>query len=267
MTELKDKVALVTGAASGIGRGISLCLAQAGADVAVADLNLPGAEAVAKELAATGRKAKAFMVDVTKVPSIETMVREVLAAFGRIDILVNDAGVIGAPGWQDREIPTEADWDMAYQVNVKGLVFTSRIVAEHMKARRSGKIVNIASVAGRIGRAPHPHYSSSKCSVINWTQAHAQIMAPFNVNVNCICPGILWTPMWDILARRLINLEARYKGMTPRQVFESIIKERTPLGREQTPEDIGNLCVFLCSEKARNITGQSINVDGGWFMN
>ena len=206
-------------------------------------------------------------MDVTRTASIEEAVKQALAGFGRIDILINDAGVIGAPGWQEREIPTEADWEAAFQVNVKGLVFTSRVVAEHMKARRSGKIVNIASVAGRIGRAAHPHYSSSKAGVINWTQAHAQMLAPFNINVNAICPGVLWTPMWDTLATRMINLDSKLKGKTSRQVFEGIVKERIPLGREQTPEDIGNVAVFLCSEVAHNITGQSINVDGGWFMN
>jgi len=265
--ELENKVALVTGGASGIGRGISLCLAQAGADVAVADMNRPGAEATAKEVAATGRKSVAFTIEVTKTSSIEEAVKQVLAAFGRIDILINGAGIVGAPGWQQREIPTELDWDLTYQVNVKGLVFVSRAVAEHMKPRRSGKIVNLASVAARIGRPPHPHYSSSKASVINWTQAHAGLLAPFSINVNAICPGLLWTPMWEILANRYINLDPAYKGKTPRAVFEEMVKQRIPMGREQTPEDIGNAAVFLCSDRARNITGQSINVDGGWFMN
>ncbi len=266
--EFTGKVAMVTGAASGISRGIALALAKEGADIAAVDVNVPGAEAAAKELAATGRKAKAFAMDATKLSSIDACVQQVVSAFGKIDILVNGAGIVGAPGWQQREIPTEQDWDLTWQVNVKGLVFVSRAVAEQMKPRKQGKIVNLASVAGRIGRPPHPHYSTSKASVINWTQAHAGLLAPFNINVNAICPGVLWTPMWEILANRLINTEpATYQGKSPRQVFEEIVKQRIPLGREQTPEDIANLTVFLCSEKAKNITGQAINVDGGWFMN
>ena len=186
--------------------------------------------------------------------------------FGQIDILVNNAGIIGVSGWENRDTPSEEDWDQIYEVNVKGVAKASDAVAEYMKGRNYGKIVNIASVAGRQGAPGNPAYNASKASVISLTQAYALGLAPFNINVNAICPGSLWTNMWERIAVRNINLDEDLSGMTPREAFDQSIQARMPLGREQTPEDIGNLAVFLASDLSLNISGQAINVTGGSRM-
>ena len=126
--------------------------------------------------------------------------------------------------------------------------------------------MNIASGAGRQGGPGNPPYNVSKAGVISITQSYALELAPFNINVNAICPGLLWTPMWDRIATRNINMDDDLSGLTPRRAFEKVVEARIPLGREQTPEDIGNLAVFLASDLALNITGQSINVNGGSRM-
>ena len=143
----------------------------------------------------------------------------------------------------------------------------SDAVADFMKPRQYGKIVNISSIAGRQGDPEAPAYCASKASVINLTQAYALGLAPYNINVNAICPGLTWTAMWERIADRDINLDESQSGLTPRERFDRSIQETTPLGREMTPEDMAHLAVFLASELSRNITGQAINVSGGDRMN
>ena len=264
--KVEDRVAIVTGGARGIGRGISLVLARNGADVAVADVNLEGAKSVAEEVVAAGRRSLAAHLDVADQTSVDRMVEDVLAHFGHIDILVNNAGVIGAPGWEQRESENEEDWDLVYAVNVKGLMRVTEAVARHMKERRYGKVVNISSIAGRQGNTVHPPYGASKAGVINITQGKALELAPHNINVNCICPGFLWTSMAERLDRRRSLWDEYPEGISPREIFEHSVEERVPLKREQTPEDIGNLAAFLASDYAKNITGQAINLDGGYQM-
>ena len=265
--DVTDRVAVVTGGGRGIGRGICLALARYGADVVVADVNLEDAEAVRDEAAAMGRRTSAQYLDVTDQGSVDSMVEDTVSRHGRIDILVNNAGIIGAPGWQDRVETTEEDWDLLYAVNVKGMAAVTDAVSPHMKERRYGKVVNIASVSGRQGNYDNPPYGISKAGVISFTQAYAVLLAPFNVNVNAICPGLLWTPMWEKISLRRSSLPQNTEGLSPRELFDRTVEERIPLGREQTPEDVGNLAVFLASEASRNITGQSVNVDGGSRMN
>jgi NAD(P)-dependent dehydrogenase (short-subunit alcohol dehydrogenase family) len=265
--QMEDKVVLVTGGASGLGRGISLVLAERGADAAVADIHLEGAEKVAEELAGLGRKSKAFQVDVTKQTELGQLVADVVAHFGRIDVLVNAAGVIGAPGFEDTTTSREEDWDLTFDVNVKGTAMASDAVAAHMKERRSGKIVNIASHAGRGGSGGGGAYGASKAAVIHLTQSYALDLAPYDINVNVICPGTIWTPMWERIAERNKRNQPSLSHLTPREIFEKSIRERCPLGREQTPEDIGKAAAFLASDDAVNITGQSLNVNGGSRMN
>jgi len=267
LADLSGKTALVTGGASGLGGGICLVLAQCGADVAVADLNLVGARTVAAEVAKHGRRAQALETDVTKKRSVRRMVEEVLRTWGQIDILVNSAGVIGAPGFEATSTAREEDWDATFQVNVKGTVLASEAVAEHMVGRRSGKIVNIASHAGRGGGPGGGAYGASKAAVIHLTQSFAMDLAPHNINVNCICPGVIWTPMWEQIARRNKINDPALKELTPRQIFDKFLQEHCPLKREQTPEDMGKLAAFLASDDAINITGQAINVNGGTRMN
>lgn len=264
--DITGKTAAVTGAGRGIGRGIALTLARNGADVAVADIIPENAQAVADEIIALGRRALPITVDVADAQSVAAMAADAIAHFGAVDILVNNAGIIGADGWETREVPNEDDWDLILEINVKGVARATDAFAPHMKARRYGKIVNIASIAGRQGSPRNPPYNISKAGVISLTQAQALDFAPYSVNVNAICPGLLWTPIWERITARAA-MTPNPEGKTQRQLFDDNVKAQTPLGREQTPEDIGNLAAFLASEAARNITGQAINVSGGLFMN
>ena len=269
MIDLADKVAVVTGGASGIGRGICLVLAEQGANVVVADMNLQGAESVAADVAGKGRQAIAIGVDVTEKASVGTMVAQVMDRFGKIDILVNDAGVIGAPNWWERDTPRDEDWDRAYAVNLRGVVIVSEAVAPHMKKRRYGKIINIASVGARRGDIYHPYYNASKAAVVSWTQSNTLQLAPYDINVNAICPGWVWTPMGEGVAEQLsrFNLDPGIRGLKGREYFEKAVESWPPMKKELTPEDIGKLAAFLASDDAHNITGQAINVDGGRYMN
>jgi meso-butanediol dehydrogenase/(S,S)-butanediol dehydrogenase/diacetyl reductase len=242
-------------------------LAEHAAQVVVADLDVESAADVVGELLGQGREAEAIAVDVTKQSSVDRMVKGAVARFGRLDILVNNAGIIGAPGWEDRTESNDEDWNMIYDVNVRGVARVTQSAVVHMKKRRYGKIVNIASIAGRQGSPGNPPYNVSKAGVISLTQASAIGLAPFSINVNAICPGLLWTPMWERIATRQTALDGSGGDLTPRQGFEAAVAERIPLGREQTPEDVAYLAVFLASDFAQNITGQAINVNGGSHMN
>lgn len=270
MIDLSDKIALVTGGARGIGRGICNVLGDQGANVAVADINIQGASDVASDISTRGPRSAAFAVDVTDSGSVGDLVDRVIEEFGRVDILVNDAGIIGAGQWWERDEPSEDDWSQVFAVNVRGVVMVSEAVSRHMKERRYGKIINIASIAARQGSSDIPHYSTSKAAVMSWTQSHALQMAPYSVNVNAICPGVLWTPMFEALVRRRARrgaVEVDVEGLSGRELFERTVEDTVPLGREQTPKDIGRLAAFLASDDAENITGQAINVDGGIRMN
>ena len=273
MIDLTDKVAVVTGGASGIGRGICKALAGQGADIVVADMNAQGAKSTADEIAATGRKASVVDVDVTDRDSAANLVAEALRLFGKIDILVNDAGVIGAAEWWKRPTPSDDDWDLVLAVNLRGVVNVSEAAAPHMIERRYGKIINIASIAARQGGADIPHYNASKAAVVSWTQSHALQMAPYDINVNAICPGLLWTPMFEGLVERSLSFGSalgsnpELRDLSGREYFEKLVESVIPMRKEQTPEDIGKLAAFLASDDAHNITGQAINVDGGRRMN
>jgi NAD(P)-dependent dehydrogenase (short-subunit alcohol dehydrogenase family) len=194
------------------------------------------------------------------------MVAETLTRFGQIDILVNNAGVHSAPGWTESEEDRDQDWDLTYRVNLRGVMSCSRAVYPHMQSRKYGKIINIASIAGRLGRSPFPHYSASKAGVINFTQALALRLAPDNINVNAVCPGLLWTDMWEGIAHRFQQADPNLNQVDAYEVFLESVAQRVPLNREQTPEDIGKMVAFLASEDAQNITGQAMHVDGGAIM-
>ncbi|MBI4219892.1 MAG: SDR family oxidoreductase [Chloroflexi bacterium] len=264
--DLSDKVAIVTGGATGIGRGIGTVLVSYGASIIVADVDASAAERTSSEFRSKGTNSIAAVADVTKPDMLDKVVADALTRFTHIDILVNNAGVAGAKGWSTVSDSREEDWIAAFEVNVKGIANATNAVAPVMKNQRYGKIINIASIAGREGRPALPHYSSSKAAVINYTWALADELAPFNINVNAVCPGLLWTPMWDQVGNRYAQVNPKYQGLGPRQVFDGMIQDIIPLKREQTPEDVGQLVAFLASEDARNITGQAINVDGGAFL-
>jgi len=262
---LAGKVAIVTGGAMGIGRGIVLCMAKEGADVAIADIQVEPAAKVADEVKALGRKALVVKTDVTKEADFPVLYDKVRRELGRIDILVNNAGVASKPGLPFTNNTAE-DWDLVWAVNVKSIFFACKAIAPYFIERKAGKIINIASIAGTMSSPSMPPYSVSKMGVVTFTKVVAKDMAVHGINVNAICPGILWTSFWHETAERMAKGGGQFAGMTPRQVFESRVNAIVPMKREQTPDDIGWAAVFLASEEARNITGQAMHVDGGVVM-
>jgi NAD(P)-dependent dehydrogenase (short-subunit alcohol dehydrogenase family) len=259
---LAGKVAVVTGGGSGIGRGIVLAMAQEGADIAIPDIQVMNADKVAAEVKALGRRALAMKTDVTSSADVHAMVDRVREAFGKIDVVVNNAGMAAPPGLPFTN-NTEDDWDRAFAVNTKSVFIVCKAVAAHMIERKAGRIINIASIAGPIAAPTMPPYSVAKMGVITLTRIVARELAPHGITVNAICPGVLYTDFWQTLAAHIAETNPAFKGMTPRQVFDKRVNDLVPLRREQTPEDIGWAAVFLASDEARNITGISLPVDGG----
>jgi len=264
MGRLDNKIAIVTGGGRGIGRGISLVLAREGADIAIADIDIENANHTAGEIRDLGRRAIVVHTDVSSSASAEGSVASAVEALGRVDILVNNAGVAGSH--VGGGAITLEDFDACYQVNLKGIWIMSRAVVPHFKENGGGKIVNIASIAGRKGNSGLAHYSASKAGAINLTQSLANDLGPSNINVNAVCPGLLWTDMWRSL-EAMIGGNPAPEAVERRRYFEGFIQANCPLRREQVPEDIGHAVAFFASEDARNITGQSLNVDGGIELN
>ncbi len=253
---LTNQVALVTGAGQGIGKAAALALAEAGVHVIAADIDAAKAEATANTIQSMQRRALAVQADVGDLAQIDRMVRQALEQFGQIDILVNNAGVTRRADIMDI---TEADWDRIHRVNAKGVFFCLQRVAEEMIKRRSGRIINIASIAGKgYEGTSNAAYAASKGAVIALTKTAAQQLGRHNINVNSVCPGVTRTALSDANLR----VRAQQEGVT----FEEMEHRRAdviPLKRANDPEDIAAMVVFLASSGARNITGQSFNVDGG----
>ncbi|MBI3942624.1 MAG: glucose 1-dehydrogenase [Chloroflexi bacterium] len=268
---LAGKVAVVTGAGQGIGQGVALRLAGEGADLVIAEFNPQTATTVAQQIAALGRRALAYPIDIGDVSAVRQMVATVAEEFGRIDILVNNAGITQTIPMLDL---AETDWDTIHTVNQRGLFFCLQAVALQMvrqipdevkaagRAGRSyGKIVNLSSISGRRGRPLAAHYAATKAAVISITQSAALALAPYNINVNAVCPSVVPTPMWQ-----QIDLDrGRLFGMKPGEAQAAFI-ENIPLKRAATPEDIAGAIAFFCSADADYITGQTLNVDGGFEM-
>lgn len=241
--DLKGKVAVITGGGRGIGRAIALGMAAEGADIVLADVNIPDTESVLEAVSRMGVKGIAVKVDISKIPDLERMRDLVIAEFGRIDILVNNAGVA-----QKVEIDglTESDWDRVVDINMKGTFFCSQLVFDEMKKRRYGKIINIASMAGeRGGRFAGVNYSASKAGVIVMTKCFAMNGGPFNINVNAIAPGLISSEM-----SKQLDFDTK----------------EIPLARLGTPEEVADLACFLASEKSKYITGTTIDINGGIYM-
>jgi NAD(P)-dependent dehydrogenase (short-subunit alcohol dehydrogenase family) len=275
--KLEGQVAIITGAGRGIGLGIARCFAEEGADLALCSRSLAEVEKVAQKVGAMGRKALPVQADVTQFHEVRQLVQSTLNVFGRVDILVNNVGggrsevgvgggAVSKRGFSILDL-TDDDWDGSYEVNFKSQVYMCRAAVPHMKKQKTGKIINISSIAGKTGDPYRMPYSSMKAAVINFTWALAKELARDNINVNCICPGLIYTPAWQEGARTLRQKVPRYKDLkTPEEVFQEYVQRLVPLGREQTAEDIGRAAVFLASEDAKNITGQTVNVDGGIVM-
>jgi meso-butanediol dehydrogenase/(S,S)-butanediol dehydrogenase/diacetyl reductase len=262
---LQGKVAVVTGGGAGIGRGIVLCMAKEGADIAIPDIQEGNAQAVVKEVQAMGRKAVAMRCDVTKATEVQAALDRVKRELGKVDILVNNAGMASAPGMPFTN-NSEEDWDKTYAVNLKSVFLMCKAIVPYFIERKAGRIINIASIAGPLAAMTMPPYSVAKGGVITFTRVIAKELAAHGITVNAICPGVLWTAFWENLAKYIADTNPAFKGMTPRQVFDKRVADIIPMKREQTPDDIGWAAVFLASEDARNITGQALNVDGGSVM-
>ncbi len=267
---LKDQVAVVTGGGGGIGEGICLCLAREGAHVVVSDVKKDLAENVASKVKETGQKSLAVQTDVRKADQCQALIDTTIKEMGGLDILVCCAGIMGFTHRGDSNVPLtienllEEDWDMTIDVNLKGVFLCNRAVLPHFKGQQKGKIINIASVAGRQGVEFLAHYAASKAGVINLTQSIAQHMAPYGVNVNTVCPGIIWTPMW---AEGVKVLSQGDPDADLTAMFNGIVESQIPLQRVQYPEDMGNAVVFFASDEAKEITGQALNVCGGMRYN
>jgi meso-butanediol dehydrogenase/(S,S)-butanediol dehydrogenase/diacetyl reductase len=271
LPRLDGQVAIVTGAAQGIGKGVALRLASEGARIVVADRAVELAEGTAAAIRGSGGEALVHPIDLAAIGSLPGLVEATVHGYGRLDILVNVAGIL-----QTRPVleVTEEDWDRITTVNQKSLVFLIQAAARQMLSqvpaevraanagsRSYGKIVNFSSISGRRGRPLQVHYAASKAAVISITQSAALAFAPF-INVNAVCPGVVPTAMWEQNDRE----KSRILGLPPGKSLQDFI-ERIPLRRAGTPQDMAAAVAFLCSADADCITGQTLNVDGGFEMN
>ncbi len=270
------KTTLITGAGSGVGRGIALVLAERGARTAVCDVDAVAAKDAATEIKASGYETISGLVDVTSSKSLTDFVSETEDRLGAIDVCVANAGVIGGKGFSERKMYSDNDWDTTWAVNLRGVVNTCEAVKSGMIERHSGSIVIVASHGGRKPRGVGDEgrgnvqtpYSVSKAAVIQYMHLTAIDMAPYDVRVNAVCPGRLWTPIWSAIAENHKNMNPEaFAGMETEEVFNVLVRSVTPLRRPQTPRDIGAAVAFLASQDARNITGQALNINGGAIMN
>lgn len=244
---LKDKVALVTGGARGIGRAIALLFAKEGADLVIIDVNLQEAQNTCREIEALGRKSLALQADVTDYAKVEEALNKILDKFTKVDILVNNAGIT-----KDNLLlrMSEAEWDAVLNVNLKGSFNCIKAVSKAMIKQRAGRIINIASIIGITGNAGQANYSASKAGIIALTKTAAKELASRNIQVNAVAPGFIQTEMTAKLPEEL----------------KQKMKEAIPLNRFGSPENVAAVCLFLASEEADYITGQTIVVDGGMVM-
>jgi meso-butanediol dehydrogenase/(S,S)-butanediol dehydrogenase/diacetyl reductase len=259
-TSRDSRIAVVTGGARGIGAGIAGELAAAGHHVIVADRDGSAADALAERFREVGLSGEAQYCDVRDAVSVNELVDRVVMAHGGVNVLVNNAGVGLFKFVTD---VADDEWDRVLEVNLRGVFYATRAVAPHMIDRKGGRIVNISSVAGRFATAMQTAYCAAKWGVIGLTQSCAYDLAPHGITVNAICPGIVRTDMWEKVLDDLAE-----PGASKDDVFARHVRT-IPLGRAQTPQDVGALVAFLCSDRACNITGQALNVTGGldaiWF--
>ncbi|MCK5675671.1 MAG: 3-oxoacyl-[acyl-carrier-protein] reductase [Verrucomicrobia bacterium] len=247
MFDLNDKVALVTGAARGLGQAIAVKLAEAGADVALCDLNAEWLEETASKVKAIGRRAECYGMNVAEGDSVAEGVKAIIKDFGKIDVLVNNAGIT-----KDGLIMrmSEDDWDAVLNVNLKGTFLCTKAVMRGMMKQRSGTIVNIASVIGLMGNAGQANYAASKGGVISFSKTVAKELASRNVRCNAVAPGFIRTAMTDALDEEV----------------QGKMKEIIPLSRFGEPEDVANVVLFLASDASAYVTGQVISTCGGMVM-
>ena len=250
-----SKVAVVTGAAQGIGKAIARRLARDGFAVAIVDINADALDEVKKEIEGLGAQALALKADLTQLKDVQEVIDR-SAEWGQLTVLVNNAGrVIITPF---PEI-TESEWDTIMTLDLKTVFFAMQFAAKHMQA--GGRIVNLSSISGRSGRADQAHYAAAKCGVISLTQSAALSFASQGITINAVCPGVVDTPM----TTSIHEIRAGTLGITPEESLARMIA-RIPLGRLESPDDVAGAVSFLCSPDAAYITGQSLNVCGGMEM-
>lgn len=253
MASLDGCIALITGIGAGMGTAIAQAYVDAGATVVGADIDEVAGRAV---MDALGESASFLRADVAQVADCQGLVEQVVGAHGRLDVLVNNAGVTKSLGFFD---VTEADWDRIYAVNARGLFFLMQAAAEAMRQQDGGRIVNIASIAGKGYRGTsNVAYAGTKGAVIAMTRIGASQLARFGINVNAICPGVTRTALFDQVIDELVDRNGGTREQAEAKAVRSI-----PLRQANDPEDIAALAVYLASDAARNVTGQSWNVDGG----
>ena len=275
--KLDGKTAIVTAAGRGIGRAIALCLAEEGADVVVNSFREESTANVADEVMKLGRKSLGVPGDITNPDLIDHLVKETIKTFGKVDILVNN---VGGGSKVRKEVEgflgdVQVEWDGMYRQNLRSTVLMCEAVASYFIQQKSGKIVNISSGAGRRSSpTASASYGSMKSAVITFSQYLADKLGPHNINVNCMCPGLVYTDAWKAKAKGYVESIPEYAGIDPREWFVGLLAGKypemalnTPLRREQTEEDMANAVVFLVSEDSRNITGQALIVDGGRVKN
>jgi meso-butanediol dehydrogenase / (S,S)-butanediol dehydrogenase / diacetyl reductase len=254
-----DQTALVTGGGRGIGRAVALHLAKAGANVGVSDIDRDAANRVAAEIRDLGRRSVGVGGDVGKDADRRAMVAATEGGLGPIDILINNAGIMQVVGIYDL---TEADWDRMLSINAKAVFFLSQLVLPGMVARKRGSIVSLASAAGKVASGVnYLHYNVSKAAVIAMTKTLSAEVAKDGVRVNCVCPGIIDTDMWVQIDR---DQGQRLMGLSEREFFRRRL-EAVPMGRAGTAEDVARVILFLASPLARYMSGQAINITGGWI--
>jgi 3-oxoacyl-[acyl-carrier protein] reductase len=245
---LKDRVALITGAATGIGEAVARLFAAQGAHTFLLDRDHAGCQRVAESIRAAGGEAKARGGDVRNRQDLVPWVESAVTGFGRIDVLINNAGVYPRQAFLEM---TEEQWNEMHEINLKSMFHTLQLVLPHMVARRAGKVVNISSVTFHLGMALLSHYVATKGGVIGLTRSLAREMGPYNIHVNCITPGAIQT-------------ESEAKVLTAEQAGAMMAAQC--LQRRIMPLDIARACLFLSSELSDGMTGQTLNVDGGWVM-
>ena len=250
------RVAIITGAAQGIGRAIAHRLARDGFAVALVDINEDGLDEVKREIEALGPQALALRADITQLEEIQKVIVRA-AEWGQLTVLVNNAGRVSIRPFLE---VTEEDWDAIMTLDLKSVFFAMQFAARHMQA--GGRIVNISSISGRSGRPDQAHYAAAKCGVISLTQSAALAFASQGITVNAVCPGVVDTPMTS----GIHEIRAGALGITPEESLARMVA-RIPLGRLETTDDVAGTVSFLCSPDAAYITGQSLNVCGGMEMN
>jgi len=244
---LKEKVAIVTGGAQGIGRAIGLLLAKNGADIVIADINVQQAQVTAQEIESLGQRSLAIQADVSKFTEAENLGISTIDTFGRIDILVNNAGITRDSFFLRMK---EEDWDSVIAVNLKSVFNCSKAVIRYLSKQRRGKIINIASVVGQMGNIGQANYAASKAGIIGLTKTMAREFGSRGINVNAVAPGFIDTEMTRSL---------------PEKAKEEFLKN-IPMGRMGTSEEVTEAVLFLATDASNYITGQVINVNGGLYM-